>query len=346
MNQRGKVITQRDIAVKAGVTTAAVSLALRNSPQVSEAKRREIQKIAEELGYRPDPIATRLVSRRKRENAQTYHAALAWLNLWPEPRALRKYPLFEGYWQGALECAEKHGYRLEEICLAETSPQRIESILYARGIEGVILTAHFSYSPVDLGGIHWEKFSAVRTSRFPVSPGFHLVTPHQFSNTILAFDRIRAKGYRRVGLIAYEKSPGGRNWEFESGFLAAQQEIPTRERLPIFHLDSSDSASESRLDAWIKRQRPDAILTVHEQAKTYLLNLGYRIPEDFGLATVSRQDCGIEAGIDQLATEIGRCAVLLLLSMLNDNERGLPQHTREVLIKGEWVDGSSLPVRH
>ncbi len=149
-----------------------------------------------------------------------------------------------------------------------------------------------------------------------------------------------------MGFIAYEKSPGGRNWEFESGFLAAQQEIPARERLPVFHLDSSDPASESRLDAWIKRHRPDAILTLHQEAKTYLLGLGYRIPEDFGLATVSCQDCGIETGIDQLATEIGRCAVLLLLSMLHDNERGLPQHTREMLIKGEWVDGPSLPVRH
>lgn len=345
MNPQGKPVTQRDIALRVGVSTAAVSLALRNSPRVAETRRREIQRIAEELGYRPDPIATRLVSRRRQERAKPYHATFAWLNLWSEPQTLRKYPLFDGYWRGALECAEKHGYKLEEICLAETNPQRIESILQARGIEGLILTAHFSYSPVDLSGIHWEKFSAVRTSRFPVSPGFHLVTTHQFANTILAFDCIRARGYRRVGFIAYEKSPGGRNWEFESGFLAAQLEIPARERLPVFHLDSSDPASKSRLDAWVKRHRPDAILTVHLHAKAFLHALGYRVPEDFGLATVSRQDCEIEAGIDQQAPEIGRCAVLLLLSMLNDNERGLPKHTRETLIKGEWVDGPSLPIR-
>ena len=338
-------VTQSDIAAKAGVSTAAVSLALRNSPRVSEERRQMIHKIAEEMGYRPDPSATRLVSRRNRESKQPYHATLAWLNLWPEPRKLRKYPQFDGYWQGASDCAEKHGYRLEEICLAEMSPHRIESILEARGIDGLILTPRFSNNPVDLSGIQWGKFSAVRTSRFPVSPGFHLVTPHQFFNTILAFDRIRGAGYRRIGFIDYEKSPGSRNWEFESGFLAAQREIPARETLPVFHLNSSDSGSQSRLDAWIKRHRPDAILTVHEQAKTYLLSLGYRIPEDFGLATVSRQDCGIEAGIDQLATEVGRCAVLLLLSMLHDNERGLPPHTREMLVKGEWVDGPSLPIR-
>jgi hypothetical protein len=40
-----------------------------------------------------------------------------------------------------------------------------------------------------------------------------------------------------------------------------------------------------------------------------------------------------------------RSAVLRLLSMIHDNERSNPRHMREILIKGHWVEGTTLPDR-
>lgn len=53
-------VTMDDVAAKAGVSRAAVSMALRNSPKVSAARRAEILQAAAELGYRPNVNASRL----------------------------------------------------------------------------------------------------------------------------------------------------------------------------------------------------------------------------------------------------------------------------------------------
>ncbi|MDQ0285974.1 LacI family transcriptional regulator [Desulfofundulus luciae] len=56
-------VTIKDIARKAGVSYATVSRALNNRPEVSEKTRREIQRLAAEMGYKPNAIARGLVTR-------------------------------------------------------------------------------------------------------------------------------------------------------------------------------------------------------------------------------------------------------------------------------------------
>jgi len=55
-------VTMDDVAARAGVSRAAVSFALRNSPKVSAAQRAHIAQVAAELGYRPNVNASRLAS--------------------------------------------------------------------------------------------------------------------------------------------------------------------------------------------------------------------------------------------------------------------------------------------
>lgn len=50
----------KDIAMQCGVTSATVSLALRNHPRISESRRIEIHAVAERLGYSPNVIARSL----------------------------------------------------------------------------------------------------------------------------------------------------------------------------------------------------------------------------------------------------------------------------------------------
>ena len=54
----------KDIAHKAGVSEATVSLALNNSPLVNEDTAKRIKIIAKEMGYKPNPYARRLVLQR------------------------------------------------------------------------------------------------------------------------------------------------------------------------------------------------------------------------------------------------------------------------------------------
>jgi LacI family transcriptional regulator len=52
-----------DIARALDVSLMTVSLALRNSPKVSKATRLKVRRMADKLGYRPDPEIARLMTR-------------------------------------------------------------------------------------------------------------------------------------------------------------------------------------------------------------------------------------------------------------------------------------------
>lgn len=58
--QRSTSITLRDIAEKAGCSKNTVSLALRDSPRISVARRTEIQQLARQMGYVPNIAARQL----------------------------------------------------------------------------------------------------------------------------------------------------------------------------------------------------------------------------------------------------------------------------------------------
>ena len=57
-------ITIKDIAVKAGVSKTTVSFAFNNPEKLSAATRDKVLRIAQELGYVPDPIARTLTTKR------------------------------------------------------------------------------------------------------------------------------------------------------------------------------------------------------------------------------------------------------------------------------------------
>lgn len=71
-------VTIGEVAKRAGVSVATVSRALRGLPHVSPATRRRVQGIADELGYRPHPYASRLAAGR----SGTIGVALPVLNSW------------------------------------------------------------------------------------------------------------------------------------------------------------------------------------------------------------------------------------------------------------------------
>ena len=336
-------VTLRDIAKVFGVTPVTVSLAMRNSPRISESLRLKIQDKAREMSYRPDPMLAALANYRKSNLKTHIGAELAWINCWPNPKNLRAHKEFDLYWCGAFAEAEKCGYRLEEFDYnAVLSPARLEQILHARNIQGILLQPPGTgYKPV-WQDFHWNNFSVVRFGYAIKNHRAHIVTSDQLANGLMACENIRRLGYRRIGLVTGAHSVV----RFAAGYFYHQMQSGAAQFHSLILHETSREEDKRALAKWLKTHRPDAIFTDIGQLRYLLAELGVRVPQDIGLAACSTLDGNVDAGIYQNSEEIGRAAVQLLISLTHHNELGIPRICREVLVEGSWVDGSSLPVKN
>lgn len=338
-------ITMKDIAREVGLTVAAVSLALKNHPSISKVRREQIQAVAERMGYQPNAMAAVLAHHRHQSRAHPIQAALALINTYPEPGKLHAQASYEDCWRGATKAAEKFGYRLEEFPANEKQPlKRLERIFLTRNIRGIILAPlPPGVCGVDWASFDWSKFSAVRLGFREQAPPFHYVTSAQATNTMLAVDKMRERGYKRIGYAGY--------WDkarmFGAGFLWSQQEPSLRSRVPPFFFSKEipELNQHDRFEQWLKTAKPDAILTDSLAVPGMLEKAGIRVPEDIGVAATNVRDMSVDAGIDQNPEEIGRIATLALISLIHDSDLGVPESIREILVRGNWVDGESLPFR-
>jgi len=336
-------ITLRDLGKALGVSHVTVSLALRNSPNISPARCKQVQDAADRMGYRPNPAASALANFKIASKITPVHAELAWLNLWKQPEQLRSYAEFECYWQGASKAAEAYGYRLEEfVCDNRIPLSRLEKILYARGISGILLPPH-RHTP-DWQGFPWQNFSVVRFGRSIETPRVHLVGSDHVANTMLSFREIQKRGYKRIGYVT--TSPRENGHLFVAGFFMAQQYVDKALRLPLLTLNDPDSAANKpKLTQWLKKVKADAVLTDARFVPDLIRKCGYRVPDDLGLAVTSILDGNADSGIYQNPEEIGRVGVLTMISLINDNAHGIPPIFRQNLVEGRWTDGSTLPSR-
>lgn len=333
-------VTIKSIALAVGLSPGAVSLALRNSPEVSKETCERVQKLAREMGYQPNPLAAGLAKFKRDSRSVPIQAALAWLNFWSPPTKLRSYGEFDRYWKGATDAAEQYGYHLEEFrCLDLMPVDRLEEVLLSRGIHGLLIAP--GILPPEVADFHWNKFSVVRLSRSKEDLKFHVVTGDQHANAILAFEMARKRGYKRIGFI-------GPHWStrlFASGYLWAQTFVPQEERLPPLLLkDGTDDVSiQHLLFDWLETNHPDAVLTEAIELAPILRRIGCRVPEDLAVAALNVIDQPFDAGIYPNPEEVGRVSILAAISFIYDQACGVPPIQREVLVKGHWVDGKSLP---
>jgi len=342
-------ITLRDIADKLKVSHTTVSLALRNDSSISQKRRDEVRRVAEELGYRPDPMLSSLVHYRTGNRPVPIQSSLAWINHWEQPEKLRKFREFDLYWRGASQSAERFGYHLDEIrWSANYSPQRIEQILQTRNIRGLLIPPHAT--PPDWGDFDWSKFSIIRFGMSVPTPDSHIVSADQQRAVLMAFRKMSEYGYERIGLVVcgdYDRRLGG---NYIGGLAAAQDLFGFKHLIPPLktNLDvyaENPATAKRLLLQWLKKHKPDAILTSLNSVPTMIKELGYNIPKDVAVAGTTIYDVPVEAGINQNPEAIGRTAVEMLVAQIQRNERGVPEAPSRTLVESLWQDGKSLPAR-
>ena len=193
-----------EIAKRAGVHVTTVSLALRNHPSLPEATRERLRKLAESMGYKPDPGLRALMNYRRNLRQRREVQTLAYVTNWDSRWVWKEFPAHVQFFEGASQRAQELGYALEHFWLGEPllSERRLGDILYARGIAGVVLASQRfdKDGPLDFD---WTRFAAVKIDYFPHEPQLHIVTNDQRSILRLATRQVLAAGYKRVGLVSH-----------------------------------------------------------------------------------------------------------------------------------------------
>jgi len=327
-----------DIAREAGLSQAAVSMALRNHPSIPPATRDRVREIADRLGYRPNALVSALMSQLQTGRDERQIARIAIIDAWPLDVGWKAYSLFAQQAVGMRARAHALGYQVEEFRLKENemTPKRLSRVLLTRGIVGVIIAP----MPRGLSRLHleWEHFAAVALNYSLIRPELHRAAYDTYQTTWQAFRALHRLGYRRFG-IALTADDNHRSLNQNLGaFSAFSYRLEEKDRLPPHLCERPERKS---FLAWLRAYRPDVFLSTRWEFREWLDEAGLRIPEDIGYASLASGEPHL-AGIDQNGEGVGAAAIDLLVAQLHRNERGLPAEPSTLLVRGHWVPGSTV----
>ena len=336
--------TLQDVADAVGVHRTTAARALSNTPGINAETRAAVQAAAERLGYRANPLVAALM-RARRSGRQEKGQVIAYLTCHPTRHGWR--PPADprpDFFPGAQARAAEFGYRLEDFWLKaqNMSPERMAAILRTRGIHGVLV----GRLPVGQRELDFDfaPFSSVALGLTLESPRLHHVAEDHFFTARHAMMQCIERGYRRIGLVWATRNDYARVGDrWLGGFACQQHRLPERDRLPPFERDDDQAA----FHRWLREHRPDALLSTNAAATArWLQSAGWRTPQDVGLVDLRWNDpaSGI-TGIRYHAPRLGALAVDMLVGLLHRHESGVPVDPHEVLLKGEWVEGNTLPRR-
>jgi LacI family transcriptional regulator len=340
-----KKVTLKEIAEQTGLTRMAVSLALRNKPGVSEGTRAKVMKIAERLGYEPDPEVSNLMARIRATRPKETKASIALLTLGAPTGNTSTTE--KKYIQGVVERAGAYGYRVEDFRIEENgmSPARVGDILWSRGIEGVIVRPlQYGLSSYKSREIlfDFERFSSVAISETFTSPELDRSVHDQYTAMVMVMNGLTRMNYQKIGLVLEQDLSLRVNGKWNAAYLHFPYFPGAGKGLPPLILDGF---RPKEFDKWFSRHRPDVIVSVDRFGLRLALDHGLDIPGEVGYASLDLDGELSEypdmTGIDQNSHLVGAAAVDMLVLSMQRKQRGVPVHPMRIEVGGIWKAGNS-----
>jgi DNA-binding LacI/PurR family transcriptional regulator len=330
----------KSVAVEAGVSVMTVSRALRNQPSLPETTRRRIQKLARQMGYRPNPLVSTLMAQLRGSRPRKDGPTICFLTAYPDPGHWKDLYYNVDAFHGAAARAEELGYHFEHFCLTESGMtfQRASRILRTQGVAGLLI-APLPYPPPEKFDIRWEWFACADVGSSLKHPHMHRTMVDHYSAMRLTYRSLRDLGYRRIGFAARPMDDNVVDNKWVAGFLTEQFfALPENQVPPMVE---ADWRKETFL-RWFEKNRPDAIITMHVQVKDWLQEIGLGVPQDIGVAMPDisyRKIYPGLSGVDQRTELVGSMGIDLVVEQINNNERGVPRAAKIVMVNGIWVQG-------
>jgi len=357
--------TLQAVASSLGLSKTTVSVALRGRPGVSEELRTKIVAEARRQGYTPNPVAAELMAMVRARRHSNAGETIAFVNTFQrDPTLMKRVRGLRDFLDGAKAQAKHFGYRIEEFlaCDAGMTPTRLDQVLKARGIRGVLVGPRWFDEPE----IHldWSAYSCVLVGETTYGAGIYRVCNHHSHTMELALTRMAALGYKRIGVELMSNYESVRHFDLLTGVTPAERvvgksarffvrvvpsrSVPGVEQMPPEKRDEFSREHDNlhempKLEKWIRRDRLDALVTLFGYDPQRLRLIKTEAGHPLGYARLDTHPSEGCAGVDQHSADIGSTAMDLLRGLLHSGERGIVPRPRIVLVEGKWIDGPTAP---
>jgi DNA-binding LacI/PurR family transcriptional regulator len=334
----GKPPTILDIAREAKVSKSTVSLALRGSPLTALATRERIQSVAREMGYRPSMIFSIMGSGNRRREHTVDRVGVAYLH------DVGGNSVIDGNNLALLMArASDYGLFVEGFNLSSIrSGRKFTQMLYHRGFCGVIIGIVEVPDSI-IYRLDLSDFSVVCQGGHFRDQRYHRVREDFFGGIRLAWRKLRAAGYVRIGIAPSRHAQRYIDDDHRLGAaLTCLDEIPKGMRIPPFvgiHGDN-DGFIE-----WLLRWRPEAVIGFNAWNYWRMIEAGMRIPEEIGYAQMivePESESTAISGIVSTREPSCRSTLSLLDQLIRNRIRGLPEYPTTVQIESQWHPGSTI----
>ena len=328
----------------------AVSLALRENGRLHAATAERIRTAAKRLGYMPNPHLSQVMAETARSRHGIQDGTLALLDTEPmcghvdtgksaSTASDKEFHYF-------VERAGTYGYRMERFCILDPSlsPRRFNSILWSRGIEGLIIPnisgRLFAEGKRTLP-IEWEKFCVVEMGGSMLQPDVNRVRHDHYGAMVRALHRLEHLNYRRIGLCMSSEVDLRTHHRWSAAYLLWRALRPAVAGLQPFLVDRPEPR---RVVKWVRENRLDAVLSPGGTLLGALQEGGLDVPGEIGFASLDifGPKADLMTGINQDAALLAASAVDMVVSLIHRRERGVPEHPIELLSIGRWQDGLTV----
>ncbi len=329
----------RELAEACGLSAATVSRALSGHPNVRPAVRQRVHEIAARHGYARNQLVGTVMAHVRAARTQRLLGNAAIVHV-PSPEQPQPRPMQQCMIDAAVARARELGFHLGQFRLESTrsAAPALGRMLRARGVQGVIFL--YSRPTTATDTFPWEHFATVEIDYGAPNPVQHTVSiDHHFTLTS-ALQRLRALGYRRMGLFVERHKDERLNFKWSAAFRSFQEMHGGIGHAPVLMAETMTSQA---FLAWQRAHRLDLVVGHVDHAILWLRGAQVRVPEETGFFNLNWNERSRPcAGLDLRPELQGITAVETLVAQIHRNERGLPADPRSVTLSGRWVDGPTL----